>query len=68
MSEILFKTVKPQHSNDEIYDSRTPDWDCRCFYPCEIFLTRIPVSALGKYKNEQPHTGCRSIREVVMLK
>ena len=30
--------------------SRTPDRDFRCFYPCEIFLSRTPVPALGKDK------------------
>ena len=33
-------------------DSRTPDRDFRCFYPCEIFLSHTPIPALGKDKLE----------------
>ena len=34
----------------EDLDSRTPDRDFRCFYPCEIILSHTPVPALGKGK------------------
>ena len=50
--------------------SRTPDRDFRCVYPCEIFLSHIPVPALGENKkNEQPHS-CRTsfCDAIVMLK
>ena len=45
-----------------------PDWDFRCFYPCKIFLSHTPVPALGKdKKNEQPHAGRTSIRDVIVM-
>ena len=34
---------------------RTTDLDFRSLYPCEIILSHIPIPALGKDKNEQPH-------------
>ena len=30
--------------------SRTPDRDFRCFQPCEIFLSHLPIPACGKDK------------------
>ena len=58
------------HTNSsQIRISSTPDRD---FYPCEIFLSHIPLPALGKEKkNEQqrPQAGCMSICDaIVMLK
>ena len=51
--------------------SRTPDRDFRCFYPCEIFLSRIPVPALGKDKKLlaacRPHAGRTSIRDIIVM-
>ena len=36
--------------------SRTPDRDFRCFCPCEIILSHIPVPARGKDKNRTAYT------------
>ena len=47
--------------------SRTTDRDSRCFYPCEIILSHISVSAHGKDKNEQSHIGCTSIHDVIVM-
>ena len=51
--------------------SCTPDRDFRCFYPCEIFLSHIPVTALGKDKKRiaacHPHAGGTSLRDVIVM-
>ena len=46
--------------------SCTPERDFRCFYPCEIILSH-PYQPMGKIKNEQPHAGCTSIRDVIEM-
>ena len=51
--------------------SRTRDWDFRSFYPCEIILSRIPVTARGKDKTQtvarRLHAACMSIRDVIVM-
>ena len=45
----------------DTFFSRTPDWDFRCFNPCEIIsISHIPIPARGKDKNEQ-QAGCPSL-------
>ena len=47
--------------------SCTPDRNFRCFNPCEIILSHIPVPAHGKDKNEEPHAGRTSIHDVIVM-
>ena len=53
-----------------LYVSRTPDSDFRCFYPCKIILSHIPVPARGKDKKRtatrQPHAFRTSICDVIV--
>ena len=44
--------VRPGLTTKDVSESFSPipDQDFRCFYPCEIFLSHIPLPALGKDK------------------
>ena len=67
ITDALFRTCIIGSST--IY--HTPDRDFRYFYPCEIFLSYIPVPALGKDKNRtsarRPHAGRMSILDVIVM-
>ena len=46
----LLQSIEPEFSP-------TSDRDFHCCYPCEIILSYLPISAVGKIKKEQLHIG-----------
>ena len=54
------------YSYGSIFNFHIPYQDFRCFYPCEIILSHIPVPGRGKKRTaaRRPHAGRTSIRGV----
>ena len=54
------------------HDSRTPNRDTCCFYPCEIFLSHIPIQTREKDKKKRAaerrlRASRTSFRDVILM-